>query len=278
MSLTALAAGVGARDVFVLRRVAGGRFFNLGGLGRGLGWAGNVTADPAGEPLLAQALAGGVARRTSGVPQRAFGPYWCRDAAALAVGDTLVVLGGDRLAPDGDLLAAAIGAAEAVSSPPPGKTEADEAEVRAAVTAISKSAGAGPAEAARAIAAAAARALSCEFGAVLLTAPLPRLFLAPEGWRPAASDDELIAALLPLAAAARSGTLVEQDTRLSPFPYPPLSFADGLVARCVVPLGDLGVLVVAHAGTQARGFTELCQRVAVAVGSAASEVLGAGPA
>lgn len=278
MSLPDLAGAAGARDLFVLRRVEGGRFFNLGGVGRGEAWAGNVTADPGAEPLLAQALSGGLARRTSGVPQRAFGPYWCRDAAAVAVGDALVVLGGDRLTRDDDVLGAALGAAASVPAPPPGKAEADEAEVRSAVAAVLASAGRSLSEAAQVIATAAARALSCEFGAVLLTAPLPRLFLAAEGWQPAGSEDELIAALLPLAAAARAGALVEQDTRLSAFPYPPLSFADGLVARCVVPLAGQGVLVVAHAGTQPRGFTELCQRVARELGSAASDVLATGVA
>ncbi len=43
----AAAASVGARDLFVLRRVTGNQFVHFGGSGRGAGWAGliEVSAD-----------------------------------------------------------------------------------------------------------------------------------------------------------------------------------------------------------------------------------------
>lgn len=70
--------------------------------------------------------------------------------------------------------------------------------------------------------------------------------------------------------------LVEQDTAQSAFPYRPLSREDGLVARLAVPLGSdgkLGVLVVAHAGSAARGFTSLCQKVVSTLGENAGRML-----
>ncbi|MPZ71406.1 MAG: hypothetical protein GEU71_18065 [Actinobacteria bacterium] len=100
--------------------------------------------------------------------------------------------------------------------------------------------------------------------------------MADEGWRPTGTEDEVIAALLPLQQAVSEGMLVEQDLSQSAFPYPPLSLQDGLVARCVVPLGpdgDIGVLVLAHAGSAPRGFTSLCQRVASTMGVTAGRML-----
>lgn len=282
MSWDELARRAGAQDLFVLRRIGEDRLFNVGGHGRGNGWAGNITLSP-DEPLLADALVSGSARRASGVPFRAFGPYWTREVVAAERGGSVVVMGGEGTTSFGDeeLRGLASEALEATGEVPDAKLQADELEVRQAVEAISSVPRASLEGAAVAIAAAAAQALSCEFSAVLLTGPPVRLFMADEGWRPAATDDEIIAALLTLQGAARSGMLVEQDVSTSAFPYRPLGFDDGLVARCIVPLGEqgtLGLLVTAHAGTSPRGFTQLCQRVASEMGTEAESVLASTPA
>jgi diguanylate cyclase (GGDEF)-like protein len=51
----------------------------------------------------------------------------------------------------------------------------------------------------------------------------------------------------------------------------------GLVARFALPIGrpkPFAVLVVAHAATRARGFTNLCQRIGYALADAAEPLLG----
>lgn len=278
MSMEELAVRVGAHDLFVLRHIASDRLFNTDGFGRGAGWAGNVAIDPAFEPWIAGALGSGLVRKHSGVPFRAFGPYWASSVAAVKVGDDLVVFGGGTLSEaDDDLVVESAHRASAQAHPVSSeKSEADEAEVRQALEALGEVERGSIGSIARHLASVTARALSCEFGAVLLTGPPVRIHVAEEGWRPAASDDEMIAALMPLVPVAKSGMFVEQDLSESPFPYRPLSFADGLVARCVVPIGPegrLGLLVAAHAGTAPRGFTELCQRVARTMGEAGEPLL-----
>lgn len=42
-----IAARLGARDIFVFRRLEDDRLFNIGGVGRGAGWAGNVSVNRA---------------------------------------------------------------------------------------------------------------------------------------------------------------------------------------------------------------------------------------
>ncbi|MGH2750658.1 MAG: hypothetical protein ACRDK3_07270 [Actinomycetota bacterium] len=278
MSWAASAERAGAQDLFVLERIDGDRLFNVGGHGRGEGWAGNVSADPENEPLLYQAIDSGLARRVSGVPFRAFGPYWTSEIAAVEHEGSLVVVSGEGVTSlaDDDLRSVASEALSPKRDVPQAKRDADELEVRQAVESIASVSRGSVDEAARAIAAHAARALSCEFAALLLSGPPVRLFVADEGWRPPATEDEIIAALLPLASAVAEGMLVEQDLSTSAFPYRPLGFEDGLVARCVVPLGSdgaLGMLVTAHAGTSPRGFTQLCQRVASEMGAEAESVL-----
>lgn len=283
MSMEELAAQAGAADLFVLRSIASDRLFNTDGSGRGAGWAGNVSLDPAFEPWISGALGTGVVRKHSGVPFRAFGPYWATSVAAVKVGDDLVVFGGGSVSETSEerIIEIAHLAAEQARPVSAEKSEADEAEVRQALETLGEVEGGSIESVARHLASVTARALSCEFGAVLLTGPPVRIYVAEEGWRPAASEDEMIAALMPLLPVARSGMFVEQDLSESPFPYRPLSFADGLVARCVVPIGEegcLGLLVAAHAGTAPRGFTELCQRVARTMGEAGEPLLASAEA
>jgi hypothetical protein len=276
--LAVLAEAVGADDLFVLHRVDANRLVNLGGAGRGLGWAGNIDVDPATEPWVARAFDEGIVRIKSGVPSRIFGPYWAAEAVAVAHGDDLVLFGGEgTTAPDDRVLSeVARAAASRAGEVPVAKHLADELEVTQAALTIATLRPASVEEAARALATTAARALSCEFGAVLLKGSPMQLFLAEEGWRPVADDEEIIAALLPLDQAIRNELLVEQDLSCSAFPYHPLAFDDGLIARLTVPLGSgghLGLLVVAHAAGAPRGFTDLCQRVAVTIARTAEAVI-----
>ena len=280
MSAAEVAERTGAHDVFILRRIEDQRLFNLDGHGRGSGWAGNITVAPGEEPMLHEAMDGRLVRKNSGVPFRVFGPYWSTSVAIVPVEHGVVVFGGGDVAgcDDAVLTAAASQVMGHVSAVPGGKREADDAELRQALEALEAMDTSTIHKAATQLAALAARSLSCEFGAVLLNGSPPQLFMADEGWRPAGTEDEVIAALLPLQQAASEGMLVEQDTAQSVFPYRPLSREDGLVARLAVPLGSdgkLGVLVVAHAGSAARGFTSLCQKVVSTLGENAGRMLEA---
>jgi hypothetical protein len=275
-----VATKVGATDVFVLYRVTDRRLVNVDGHGRGAGWAGNIDLDPTAEGWLAEVEESGIARVSHGMPRRIFGPYWAAEAAGVVTGDYLVVFGGPGTAeaPEDLVRAAASLAASSVDEVPVAKRLADDLEVTQAALVIARMRPRSVDEAARAIATTAARATSCEFGAVLLYGPPMTIHLAEEGWRPSASEEEVAAALLPLAQALTDGLYVEQDTSESAFPYRPLTFEDGLVARCAVRLGvdgGMGVLVVAHSFESPRGFTMLCQRVMRTIGESAQATLSA---
>ena len=275
-----IAAKVGAVDLFVLYRVAVRRLVNVDGHGRGAGWAGNIDLDPTAEGWLEEVEEHGISRVSHGMPRRIFGPYWATEAVGVAIGDYLVVFGGPGTAEASEDLVheAATLAASSVDEVPVAKRLADDLEVTQAALAIARMRPGSVDEAARAIASAAARATSCEFGAVLLFGPPMSLHLAEEGWRPSASEEEIAAALLPLSQALSDGLYVEQDTSESAFPYRPLTFEDGLVARCAVRLGEdggMGVLVVAHSFESPRGFTMLCQRVMRTIGDTAEATLAA---
>lgn len=275
-----VAARVGASDLFVLYRVADRRLVNVDGHGRGAGWAGNIDLDPAAEGWLEEVEKRGLARVSYGMPRRVFGPYWATESVGVATDDCLVVFGGPGTAeaPEDVVREAAALAASSVGEVPVAKRLADDLEVTQAALEIARMRPRSVDDAARAIATTAARATSCEFGAVLLFGPPMTLHLADEGWRPSASEEEIAAALLPLAQALSDGLFVEQDTSETAFPYRPLTFEDGLVARCAVRLGeegDMGVLVVAHSLETPRGFTMLCQRVMRTIGDTAQATLSA---
>ena len=278
MELRETAARTGARDLFVLRRVSDNRFFNVAGVGRGEGWAGNISIDATAEPWLSSVLEEGMASRRSGLPFRAFGPYWATEVVGAIAGDVVVVFSGPGVVdnPSDELKEAADDIAASACEISVEKQQADEAELRQAVETVRAITASTSEEAALEVVRAAARALSCEFGAFLLYGSPMRVFVADEGWRPAATDEELIAAMYPLAGLAADGPFVEQDLSTSPYAYPPLSFGNGLVARCTVPVGpdgSVGLVVVAHAGTAPRGFTTLCRQVAAAIGENAAAAL-----
>ena len=276
-SLRRVAAAASADDLFVLRDAGDGHLLNVGGVGRGEGWAGTVQADPHDEPLIHEAMQRTEIIRVESLT-RVFGPYWTEAAALTTVGPYLVILGGGDIAnaPDDVVLGAAAGAGWSSGQVPTEKRLADERELTQVALSVARLRPPSLSEAAQTLAELAGSALSCEFAAVLLDGPPPTLHLAPSGWRPEASDDDIIEALREFRDAVTSELLVEQDTSESPHATRPLAFADGLLARVAIPLGEggnLGVLVAAHTTAAPRGFTMLCRRVAEAIGEQGTTVL-----
>lgn len=272
--LEGLAAEVGARDVFVFHVLSDERMVNLDGWGRGSGWAGNICLDPETEPFLASAMENGRAAVGPGSPTRIFGPYWADEAVAIRLNGHVVALGGQGVTslPPETLSRAADRAVDEVSEVTPKKKLADKLELAQAGLSVATIDAASLAEASVMLASAAAKALSCEFGAVLLIGETMEAHLADEGWRPTATRDEVITALTPLIPPTGEGLVLEQDLRNSPYAVPPLSFGDGLVSRCTaaIRVGDrTGLLSVAHSGSAPRGFTDLCQSVITAMAAIA---------
>lgn len=266
MRLTDVAVEAGAVDLFALKSLDGhDQLFNIGGVGRGDGWAGNLTLDPAAEPMLAKAVESGFASTRGTHPRRIFGPYWMSSAAVVRDGTCLIVFGGDELSSDRGLLGRlaneVCGLVGDISTT---KRDADQAEIaqaRSSVAALVRS-GVTPAALARV----AAEALGCEFAAVL--SENDEVAIADLGWRPAADDAEMVAALFPLRRAAMNGFHVEQDAGVCDVAVRPLSRRDGVVsfaAASVVIGGVPSTLVVSHTGIRPRGFTDLCQEVLRAI-------------
>lgn len=277
-SFERLAANLGAKDLFVFHLLSDQRMVNLDGWGRGSGWAGNVCLDPDTEKFLATALENGSAHVGPGSPTRVFGPYWAEEATAVRIDGHIVALGGEGVAtltPEAINQAAAEAIAQ-VTEVRANKQLADRLELTQAELAVVNIESLSLTEAMHQLASVAAKGLSCELGAVLLLGDDPRAVVADEGWRPVATEDELITALLPLVPATADGIFVEQDLRSSPYAMSPLGFADGLVSRCTVPVtmsDRTGILTVAHAGSAPRGFTDLCRSVASTMGSTAGKIL-----
>lgn len=276
-SLERVARSAGAEDLFVLRDAGGGQLLNVAGVGRGRGWAGLVQADAHDEPLINEAVKRTEIVRVESLT-RVFGPYWTEAAALTTVGPYLVILGGGEVAstPDDVVLSAAAGAGWCGGQVPTEKRLADERELTDVALSVARLRPSSLPDAAQALAEVAGSALSCEFSAVLLDGPPPTLHLAPSGWRPDASDAEIVEALRVFRDAVSADLLVEQDTSGSPHAAHPLAFDDGLLARVAIPLGDggnLGILVAAHTTDAPRGFTTLCRRVAEAIGEQGTAVL-----
>lgn len=277
-TLDALAADVGALDMFVFHVLSDDRMVNLDGSGRGSGWAGNVWLDPKTESFLASALENGLARMGPSSPTRVFGPYWAEEAVAIRRGGHVIALGGDGIAEvdDARITRVADQAVDAIEQDRPSKDLADKLEIAQAELSVKTIAADDVQSTIEHVARAAARALSCEFGAILM-ADEPMLFaFADEGWRPAATPDEIATALMPLVGAVDDDVLIEQDLRESPYAVSPVSFREGLVSRCTAPFqfgGHRGLIVVAHSGAAPRGFTDLCQRVATTMAAATPQPL-----
>jgi len=266
----------------VLRRVSGQRFVQLGGHGRGEGWAGIVEVSLGEEAPLAQALqTGRTVRLAHDDRELVFGPYYARAAAIVPVlPDIVVVFGvGDgvgRLDVDDETLqAAATAFAGEVEPAGPAKQLADELEVLEAVRAALSVPQATVTGAMSALAGVAAEALSCELGIVYL-ADGDRIGVAERGW-PSPAPERDLAAALRRTFEAQAFPLCVQDARSSP-PPGALGGDAGIRSYYLLALTGAakGVLFVAHTDAAPRGFTLLCRRLGLRLAEVASAVLGVG--
>jgi diguanylate cyclase (GGDEF)-like protein len=284
--LTELAEEIGAPDLFVFRRLAERHFSHLGGVGRGAGWAGNIELDSREEPHLGTALT----RREPVCVElertgRIVGPYWGRSAVVVPCDDdTVVVFGSPTDSVAGACTERSAELAERARSlvidVSPGKRLADELEVLAAVREITTVNAECMRETLVAIAARARASLSAEFAAVA-TVPSPGIDSAigvdAGDWEPR----DLGAATRALARFGALATelpvLCQNLTQLDDAPEG-FRREDGVSSLHVLPIGSpaVAVLLVVHAEPGLRGFTALCQRVALAMSDAAEAVVRRG--
>lgn len=275
------AARLGARDLFVFRRVNEERFVHLGGVGRGEGWAGNLDVVLEDEPFVRDAVAADrvAGRRSSDArPCHIVGPYYARDAVAIPVSHDVVVVAGhpDALlarCDETEIRAAAAAAAHQIQGVSPAKRLADELELLHAVQAVMSAHGGDIDEVMRHVVENAAVALSCEFGA-LYEADSGRLAVASRGWAPEAGRDQIASLMRGLVARSSVGPVCEQEAALSPLPEP-FADADGVTSYLLLPVGRpvTAVLLLLHTEAAPRGFTSLCRQVAERVTEAAELVL-----
>jgi hypothetical protein len=266
----AAAASVGARDLFVLRRVTGNQFVHFGGSGRGAGWAGLIEVSTDEEVSLGEALTTrSTVRLAHGGKELVFGPYYARAAAFVPVtNDVVVVFGSEddalETASDDSLASAATMAADAVESVTPAKRLADELEELEAVRAAIAVQGGDVASVMRALGLIAAESLSCEVAAVYL-AEGERVELVDRGWSLGAPAAQVGAAL--------AGVL--EDASIVPLPSP-LDEEPGIRSYYLLELHGLarGVVLVAHTDAGPRGFTLLCRRLGLRLADVASAQLG----
>ena len=252
----------------------------VGGSGRGAGWMGIVDLPLAGEPVAARVLASSRPARVDGQPDpvRVVGPYWAMHAFMVPVGaEHLVVFGGSGplTEPDATLVPAAARLVAHLEQVPPDKLLADELEIVQAIRDMMDCRVETLAEVARHVATRAADPLSCEVGAVLVRAN-GRLVaeVVTRDWPTRLEPDPIRETLIRLFAKVEQGALLEPE--LEAAADDALGRNQGLVARFAVPIGGrepFGVLVVAHAASRPRGFTNLCQRIGHALAGAAEPLL-----
>ncbi len=276
-TLDGIAAGCGAGDLMVFRQVEPGRFLQLGGAGRGAGWAGNIELVADVEPALRRALAGDVVRWDSPDPEPVLGPYHARSAALVPVDHDVVVLlgcsGGALTAPDEELRTAAVEAVEHVAAVTPAKRLADELEVLAAVRSTMQCTSGSLDDVLRHVTRSAAEALGCEIGIAWLPHQ-DRLVVVERGWSLGVEPADVLPAVQALVEEGAQLPVCRQDSTRDPLPAP-LGPANGVRSHFVLPLGEPadGVLVLLHTVVTPRGFTSLCQTVGQRVAEAAGVVV-----
>ncbi len=252
----------------------------LGGSGRGAGWSGIVDLPLAGEPHASRVHRTSRFARIDSTrePVRIVGPYWARHAALVPVGsEHIVVFGGpDPIAtPDAMLVPIAAELVANLQQVSPTKLLADELEVVHAIRALMDYRAENLVETARHIALKSAEPLSCEVGAVLVRSGGRVVAeVVTRDWPARLDPDEIKATLLRLFDRAGGGPLLEPE--LEAAADDALGREQGLVARLALPIGQpepFGVLVVAHAATRSRGFTNVCQRIGQALADAAESLL-----
>jgi hypothetical protein len=274
----AAAAAVGARDLFVLRRVTGNRFVHFGGSGRGAGWAGLIEVSSEEEASLGDALrARSPLRLDHGGKELVFGPYYANAAAFVPVtNDVVVVFGAEgslSAATDEALNSAAMQAADAVEAVTPAKRLADELEELEAVRSAAFIDEPNVEFTMRKLGLLAAESLSCEVGAVYL-AEGGRLEVVERGWKLGSSDEEVARVLKTVLEEGRFPYCV-QDASVVPLPAP-LEAEPGIRSYYLLELQGLarGVIFVAHTDAAPRGFTLLCRRLGARLAEVGSAGLG----
>ena len=270
---------VGARDLFLFRRVSPTRFVHYGGTGRGEGWAGIVELVVGEEPLAAQAIEGGRTQRHSWEEaHRVFGPYWARAAALVPVShDVLAVFGH----PDGPLadvsdesfLDAGQAVAAHIHHVSPAKRLADELEVLHGVRNLLHCGETDLSGVMQHIAEHAADALSCE-ACVLVLADQPSVAVATRrNIRLDATDEVLAQAVRLLVAPPPDGAVCVQEAADRPLP-PPLD-ALGPTSWYLLPIGEIASMLLVHTRVAPRGFTLLCQELGQNLAQSAETMLHA---
>jgi diguanylate cyclase (GGDEF)-like protein len=277
-SLEEVAAAAGAVDMFLFRRIDPGRFAHIGGVGRGVGWAGIVEVGVADEPFVAEALTTNtVVRRYVGEAWHVFGPYYGMAVTIVPVDDDLfAVFGSDdeRLldVTDAEFRELAGFASQSLTGVIAAKRLADELEVVNAVRDLLRAPGSSFDEALQSIATQAAMALSCEVG----------VLYAREHGRVAVYDptgilaDKSGAIKSVMEGIAERGNVPNciQDAASSELPFP-FSTADGLVSYYLLGFDEpvTAILLVAHTTAAPRGFTLLCQSLGLRLVEAAVPLL-----
>ena len=251
----------------------------VGGSGRGAGWMGIVDLPLESEPLAVRVLRSSrTARLENAEAARVVGPYWATHALVVPVGtEHLVVFGAQHPLPDSDatLVPEAARLVANLQQVPPDKLLADELEVVQAVRDLMDVQPESVEATARHIAERSADPLSCEVGAVLVRAN-GRLVaeVVTRDWPAALDQDAIRATLVRLFGRVETGAVLENE--LEAVTDDALGRNAGLVARFAVPIGrqqPIGVVVVAHAASRPRGFTNLCQRIGHALADAAEPLL-----
>jgi diguanylate cyclase (GGDEF)-like protein len=285
MSLDDAGAFLGARDVLVFRRV-GLRWTHLGGLGRGASWAGNVEVQGGLDPRLDTALAQGrPVRRHGRRPHHVVGPYWAVTSAVVRVdAHHAVVLGSPDATPqllradDAELVDVAARAVAEVTSVSPARHLADELEVLTALRELTTTAPATVDALLQHLAHAVVDALGCDLAALWLDDRQHAVVHA--GWAPRGGPQRAVVAarqLVPHLGSAAGGPdwIVVQDAAERPLPEP-IGPDPEVASYLALPLdvdGQRGCLLVVHAAVAARGFTTLCQSLALQLAQAGCRLL-----
>lgn len=279
-ALQAEAAALCVEDLFLFRRVGGEQFVHLGGLGRGVGWAGIIELDLADNDIAARAYRNNtIEYREHDTVGHVVGAYHARSAAVIPFSkDVLVVAGnfGHRIGlntADDDWRRLAARATAVVTSVSPAKRLADELEVLYAVQAINTlDADRELADVLQAIVTIAADSLTCEIGLGWLD---DGTVAANPGGQPVCAQTDAWALrrdILASAPQSMESSHCQQDARQRMLP-PPLGEQASSWLLLRLPDPAPGWMLFVHTVDNARGFSDLCLELARQLPPAASGVL-----